>query len=237
MASKENDSAKSYEDLAQSTLNSLGREVSLQGKMMPLAGNKEGRPFTVIPDLNPIFSLGFDLSSAAIIDHLTSLYFYHVHPCLPIFNRSTFFGSTQRSPLILIAICAISTRFSFSLPAHQTDSITRLARERIVIEAVNSTSLETLTALTILCTHSIGSGLGPQSWSIIGMMTRAAISLGLSFDRSTISRSISLIPKANTWVEKETRRRVFWAIFMLERFSCVGTGWNTTIGHLDIEQR
>jgi hypothetical protein len=48
--------------------------------------------------------------------------------------------------------------------------------------------------------------------------------------------TVSLRP-AQTWVEEEERRRVFWNIFNLDRFCSVATGWNTSLTADDVHRR
>lgn len=45
------------------------------------------------------------------------------------------------------------------------------------------------------------------------------------------------LPPAQTWVEEEERRRVFWNIFNLDRFCSVATGWNTSLTADDVHRR
>src|SRR6202023_1265312 len=138
---------------------------------------------------------------------------------------------------------AISMRYSTDprLDARTKETYARQARQLIVLEAIDRSSLEGLQALILLALHALGVGQGPRSWSIVGMMTRLASQLGLGYEEigagqpSTLQ--IKLLPRSTTWVEAEERRRTFWAVFILDRYASVGTGWNTSYSMLDIEQK
>jgi Fungal specific transcription factor domain len=116
------------------------------------------------------------------------------------------------------------------------------ARQIIVFETLDRSSLEGLQALIILAIHTLGIGQGPRSWSIVGMVTRLASQLGIGLDTDSTAPQpstlrVKLLPQSTTWSEAEERRRTFWAAFILDRFASVGTGWNTSYNILDIDQK
>jgi hypothetical protein len=45
------------------------------------------------------------------------------------------------------------------------------------------------------------------------------------------------IAPARDWTELEERRRIFWAAFCSDRYSCAGTGWPMTIDERDVISR
>lgn len=110
-------------------------------------------------------------------------------------------------------------------------------------------SVESLQALVILAFDIIGRGQGPSSWSIIGSMARTVEQLRLDtespVDAATsgndkedyLMRRMTFLPRARTWVEEEERRRVFWCVFMIDRFCSVATGWSTSIARAEVRRR
>lgn len=50
-------------------------------------------------------------------------------------------------------------------------------------------------------------------------------------------RPVGLVQPTNDWTELEERRRLFWIIFMLDRFCSVTTGWNTSLTSDDVHRR
>jgi hypothetical protein len=108
-------------------------------------------------------------------------------------------------------------------------------------------SVESLQALVILAFDIIGRGQGPSSWSIVGSMTRTVEQLRLDteptdsessgLDVDYLIRRMSFLPSAKTWAEEEERRRVFWCVFMMDRFSSVATGWGNSITGAGLRRR
>lgn len=94
----------------------------------------------------------------------------------------------------------------------------------------------------------IASGQGPSAWFIVGSMTRTVEQLQLSvedeasFPESTaasngVIRRIAFMAPPRDWSEEEERRRVFWNIFMMDRFCSISTGWNLSLTSADVLRR
>lgn len=78
-------------------------------------------------------------------------------------------------------------------------------------------------------------------------MTRTVEQLQLSIEEEDISqrntagenllqRMVFLSP-SKCWSEAEERRRVFWAVFLMDRFCSVSTGWNLSLTNADVRRR
>lgn len=52
-----------------------------------------------------------------------------------------------------------------------------------------------------------------------------------------ICRPFSYLGPPRDWVEEEERRRVFWSVFLLDRFCSITMGWNTSLTSIDVHQR
>ncbi|KAK0608953.1 hypothetical protein DIS24_g12647, partial [Lasiodiplodia hormozganensis] len=48
---------------------------------------------------------------------------------------------------------------------------------------------------------------------------------------------MSFLSSANTWIESEERRRIFWNAFLMDRFCSIGTGWNNSLTRNDVRRR
>lgn len=78
-------------------------------------------------------------------------------------------------------------------------------------------------------------------------MTRTAEQLQLSVEDEDKPRSasasngvitrIAFLPPAKDWSEDEERRRVFWNIFLMDRFCSISTGWNLSLTSADARRR
>lgn len=104
--------------------------------------------------------------------------------------------------------------------------------------------MENLQAMIICAFDIIGSGRGPSAWSIIGSMTRTVEQLQLSVEEDELPqqkpcliRRLAFLPRPNNWTEVEDRRRVFWNIFLMDRFCSITTGWNLSLTSADVKRR
>lgn len=78
-------------------------------------------------------------------------------------------------------------------------------------------------------------------------MTRTAEQLQLSVEDGDIHPSetasngiisrIAFLPPPVDWCEEEERRRVFWNIFLMDRFCSISTGWNLSLTSADARRR
>lgn len=70
----------------------------------------------------------------------------------------------------------------------------------------------------------MGSGEVAKAWPIIGSLTRTVNYLQLTVEpdddsrKQQLLRSLSVLDKPQDWTESEGRRRLFWVIFLLDRF-------------------
>ena len=63
-----------------------------------------------------------------------------------------------------------------------------------------------------------------KAWSIIGSLTRTVEYLQLTVEPETLQQSslsapLSLLEVPVDWTESEDRRRVFWNVFLLDRYA------------------
>lgn len=78
-------------------------------------------------------------------------------------------------------------------------------------------------------------------------MTRTAEQLQLGVEDGDISQSeaasngtisrIAFLPPPTSWCEEEERRRVFWNVFLMDRFCSISTGWNLSLTSADARRR
>lgn len=73
-----------------------------------------------------------------------------------------------------------------------------------------------------------------MAWSLVNSLTRSVEQLQLSVEDNDDDSSkenteylfhrMSFLSSANTWIESEERRRIFWNAFLMDRFCSIGTG-------------
>ncbi|KAI1123829.1 fungal-specific transcription factor domain-containing protein [Nemania abortiva] len=204
----------------------------------------------LIPDSED-FQLPSDLE-----DSLVEIYFARIHPWIPVLHVTRFRQALRISPerarlkIVLRAIVSICTRFSND-PRLGDDAarskLIKACRGAVILGSVESLSVENLQALTICAFDTIGSGRGPSAWSIVGSMARTIEYLQLSIEETENQRfsrqsqvlveRVTFLPPSQTWVEGEGRRRLFWNVFLMDRFCSIATGWNVSLKSREVKRR
>ncbi|VUC30259.1 unnamed protein product [Clonostachys rosea] len=195
--------------------------------------------------------------SDQLVDSLVEIYFEKIHPWIPMLHNREFQkmlsdpAERQRHVNILHAIVSLCMRFSQDSQLNASPDLrSRYAtqsRQRVILASMESFSVENLQALIICAFDIIGSGRGPSAWSIIGSMTRTVEQLRLSVEEdddenskssvNSLIRRMAFLPPSSSWAEAEGRRRVFWNVFLMDRFCSIATGWNLSLTTADVKRR
>ncbi|CAG8250258.1 unnamed protein product [Penicillium salamii] len=196
------------------------------------------------------------LSSTEVMGELVDFYFVNVHPWIPVLHQARFRNRIEspserpRVTCILHAIVAVCAKFCQSDSLRDKDTrinIAEQSRQRVILESMETFSVENLQALVIIAFDTIGRGRGPSSWSIVGSMVGTVEQLQLDVEEDEISRSVNpgetlirrmvFLTPPSSWSEAEERRRVFWAVFLMDRFCNVSTGWKISLTSADVKRR
>ncbi|KAL3423615.1 zinc finger transcription factor 1 [Phlyctema vagabunda] len=172
-----------------------------------------------------------------IQEHLSEIFFenvygqtYHVlHK--PSFMRKLKAGTLP--PVLVLAVCAISARFSTHPKINSTPAFLRgeewasEARE-IVTRRYDWPNITILTCLLILGLHEFGTCQGGRSWALGGQAIRMAYALQLhrDLDYDPLKRNGTA---ELSFIDREIRRRTMWACFLMDRFNSSGTDRPTFI--------
>jgi len=194
-----------------------------------------------------------------IVRDLISLFFSHIAPWAPIIAPIPPASLSPPWNIITYAIVVVTLRLSNDPRIASTKQQYRqAAKSHVLSHAIESTSISSVQALALLALDLIGSEQGPSSWGILALLTRSAVHLGLIQEDDahnnngpsngggsghssrppapSLSRT-SIIPPPATWNEDESRRRLFWLIFCLDRYACVSTGWDFALPDFEIRRR
>ena len=182
-----------------------------------------------------------------VVQELITLFYTNIHPWVPILSPII---PTLHPPwnIVVHAIVVVTLRLSSDPRLDgRKDQYKRAAKQYVLNHAIESTSIFSVQALALLAIDLIGSDQGPSSWGILALLTRSAVHLGLTVEDdqpAALSRApapslsrTSIIPPAATWAEDESRRRLFWLIFALDRYACASTGWDFALPDFDIHRR
>lgn len=165
--------------------------------------------------------------------HLAEVYFdfvygqsYHLlHK--PSFMRKLEAGKVP--PVLILAVCAISARFSShpevrTEPAFLRGENWASAAREIALKRYDAPNITILIVYLILGLHEFGTCQGGRSWMLGGMAQRMAYALQLhkDLDHEAGARGKDAYPEL-TFTDREIRRRTMWACFMMDRFNSSGT--------------
>ncbi|UZP36671.1 hypothetical protein NXS19_004487 [Fusarium pseudograminearum] len=201
--------------------------------------NSEGSQFT-----------GSDppLPSFEALESYIDTYFTHVHPWIPMLNQDRFRQRVEdpiESPKLMVILQAIVIVASRYLPDQlglkAIWSVEKI-REWTILRSMESNTLEGLQALIIIAFNDIGNGDADRAWALIASLSRTVEFLQLTMDPENevaqpICRPFSYLGPAKDWADQEERRRVFWNVFLLDRFCSISMGWNTSLTSIDVHQR
>jgi hypothetical protein len=166
---------------------------------------------------------------------LVDLFFKHIYPWCPILHRQTtltaLFGpdSSLDEPdkIILHAIVATTLRFSVDprLTADKREFYHRTSKEKVLLYGIENSSVKSLQALVILSLDVVGCSNGPPGWNMLALITRSVVQLGLSLESyspmitpqyaSIYTLRAVVLPEPGDWIEEESRRRLFWMVYLI----------------------
>lgn len=154
-----------------------------------------------------------ELDSATTMD-LMEDYFRHLYP-LPSFaflHKPTVLQRCKDNTInrtLKLSICAIT-----ALQLQRTSlchDIWIQQAEQSILQQIGRASIFHLQALLLVIRYRIESGEFPTAFMLAALAARTALALRLNYERPELSD-----------VAQEARRRLFWALYLLDDFFCVG---------------
>ncbi|EFQ91713.1 hypothetical protein CFE70_007645 [Pyrenophora teres f. teres 0-1] len=172
------------------------------------------------------------LPSKEIQEHLTEVYFDFVYcQSYPLLHKPSFIrklAAGKVPPVLILALCAISARFS-THPQLRTepcflrgDHWAERARE-ISLKRYDTPNITILIVYLLLGLHEFGTCQGGRSWMFGGMAQRMAYALQLHKENEYDPLVSEKDRKPLTATDREIRRRTMWSCFLMDRFNSSGT--------------
>lgn len=187
---------------------------------------------------------------------LVDLYFRHVNPWMPLLDKKstldTLFGPSplaEADKIVLHAIVAVSLRFSNDprLSQESRQHYHDMSKQKVQLFGLENSSIKGLQALVILALDVTGNTNGPPGWNLLALISRSVIQLGLSVETtsslaapmypSIATLRASVLPDARSPIEDEERRRLFWAVYMLDRYATVATAFEFALDDKEVDRR
>ena len=164
------------------------------------------------------------LGDTSSVRNIASEFFRRIHAWMPIVSKREFFAhllnplAGRRTELCLLALC-----MRLSCPeiggrtqdGREWDDIYRTAkRYHFEVESTGLLSISVLQSAILIAIHEIGQAVYPAAFLTIGACARYGTALGLD--------KIGSSPMGDqgeklSWDQIEERRRVWWAVLMLDR--------------------
>ncbi|KAJ4358103.1 uncharacterized protein N0V89_002682 [Didymosphaeria variabile] len=187
---------------------------------------------------------------------LVDLFFKHIYPWCPILHRqatlNSLFGDTsleEADRILLHAMVATTLRFSTDprLTAEKREHYHQNSKEKVLLYGIQNSSVKSLQALVILSVDVVGCSNGPPGWNLLALITRSIVNLGLSVENSSPKiapqyasiytlRAI-VLPEPTDWIMEESRRRLFWMIYVLDRYATVATAFEFALDEKEIDRQ
>ncbi|KAI1880165.1 hypothetical protein JX265_001786 [Neoarthrinium moseri] len=152
-------------------------------------------------------------------------FFGHIHKWMPFISKKRFYevhlrSSFQSQPdVALLLLCLeLITTLPPSKPRNPQTALYHAAKHfYLTVEGSEVLSLPVLQAGVLLALYELGHGIFPAAYLSIGACARYAHALGINTNQNTTGGRRVL-----TMVEVEERRRVWWAIVIMDRFVSIG---------------
>jgi hypothetical protein len=186
---------------------------------------------------------------------LVDLYFKHVNTWCPILHRrstldSLFGPSTldEADRILLHAIVATTLRFSTDqrLNDERRRHYHDISKQKVLLYGLENSSVKALQALVILALDLVGSSNGPPGWNLLALITRSVVQLGLAVETTSFSVSpvypsiytlrAMVLPEADNFIEEESRRRLFWMVYLLDRYATIATAFEFALDEKEIDR-
>ncbi|KAH7065606.1 C6 transcription factor-like protein [Macrophomina phaseolina] len=220
-------------------LESPSLNISMNHQPQPAISSQE-------PDFPP-----YDLLYA-----LADLYFKHINTWCPILHRrstlDSLFGSStleEADRILLHAIVATTLRFSTDprLTKESRERYHATSKQKVLLYGLENSSVKALQALVILALDLVGFSNGPPGWNLLALITRSVVQLGLSVEAtsSLVSPNVPsiytlramVLPEPRDFIEDESRRRLFWMVYMLDRYATIATAFEFALDEKETDRK
>jgi hypothetical protein len=175
------------------------------------------------------------LPNKEIQEHLSEIFFDFVYgQSYHLLHKPSFMRMLERGsvpPVLMLAVCAISARFSDHPALRESNEPAFLRGEQwakpardISFRHYDRPSMTILTVYLILGLHEFGTCHGGRSWMFGGMAQRMAYAMQLHTDSQHDPHTASG-PGDQTLsiTDREIRRRTMWSCFLMDRFNSSGS--------------
>ncbi|RYP20178.1 hypothetical protein DL765_002937 [Monosporascus sp. GIB2] len=196
-----------------------------------------------------------DLPPYDLLYALADLYFKHINTWCPILHRKTtldsLFGPStldETDRILLHAIVATTLRFSADprLTEERRRHYHAISKQKVLLYGMENSSVKSLQAMVILALDLCGDSNGPPGWNIMALITRSVVQIGLAVESNSFSVSPNytsiytlramILPEPKDFIEEESRRRLFWMIYLLDRYATLATAFEFALDDREVDR-
>lgn len=197
-----------------------------------------------------------DLPPYDLLYALTDLFFKHINTWCPMLHRRTtldsLFGSAtleEADRIMLHAIVATTLRFSTDprLSEQSRERYHSTSKQKVLLYGLENSSVKALQALVILALDIVGNSNGPPGWNLLALITRSVVQLGLAVEATSASVApvypsiytlrAMVLPEPKSFIEDESRRRLFWMVYLLDRYATISTAFEFALDDKEIDRK
>ena len=169
-------------------------------------------------------------------------------------------STTTATPLLLgVILCAL--RFSSSMSKEEIKKYHGYCKSQIISTCIGMSNIEQLQAMTLLAFDLFGKSNNPETWSFISLISSGVVHLNLTKERRQTQqiiipspdqeiqkdqnkqlesrkraiKNVKLLKSPIDWFEEESRRRLFWEIYILDKLSSVSNSFPFKIPESEID--
>jgi hypothetical protein len=155
----------------------------------------------------------------------------------------------QEDKILLHAIVATTLRYANDsrLTSEFREWQHKISMDKVILYGMKHSSVKSLQAMVILSLDLIGDSNGPPGWNMLAVMTRSVVQLGLAVESTSLSVApivpsiytlrAMILPEPADFIEDESRRRLFWVIYMLDRYVATATAFDYALDDKDIDRK
>ncbi|PHH62918.1 hypothetical protein CDD81_6551 [Ophiocordyceps australis] len=181
-----------------------------------------------------LFREGMDaLPSKEIQEHLAEVFFDYVYgQAYHLLHKPSYMRKLKNNtlpPVLVLSVCAVAARFTPNSSISPTqrqflrgEEWASRARD-ICTRRYEWPNMTILTCLLILGLHEFGTCHGGRSWALGGQAIRMAFALQLHKDLEYDPLCRSGDKTRLSFIDREIRRRIMWACFLMDRFNSSGS--------------
>ncbi|KAF6518442.1 hypothetical protein HZS61_002520 [Fusarium oxysporum f. sp. conglutinans] len=173
------------------------------------------------------------LPSKEIQEHLAEVFFDNIYgQSYHLLHKPSYMRKLKNDtlpPVLVLTVCAVAARFtsnplvSSSGPAFLRGEEWASHARDICTRRYEWPNLTILTCLLILGLHEFGTCQGDRSWALGGQAIRMAFALQLHKDLEYDPSGRNGTKTQLSFIDREIRRRIMWACFLMDRFNSSGT--------------